>query len=115
MQRLLWTSLSLRNLRAELKSKGHNVSHTVVGDRLRSCTTVCRPTAKSAKEASTSTGMPNFNTSTRRPAFFADGEPVISVDTKKKELVGNFKNNGRNGVPKAALNWSTFMTSSIPS
>ena len=34
-------------------------------------------------------------------AFLAAGEPVISVDTKKKELVGNFKNNGREWRPKA--------------
>jgi hypothetical protein len=34
-------------------------------------------------------------------AFLAANEPVISVDTKKKELVGNFKNNGREWRPKA--------------
>jgi len=50
-----------------------------------------------------------------RGAFLAASEPVISVDTKKKELVGNFKTTAGTGVPKTALNWSTFMISSIPS
>ena len=38
------------------------------------------------------------------------GHPVISVDTKKKKLVGNFKNGGESGNPRAFRNWSTFTT-----
>ncbi len=37
---------------------------------------------------------------TTADAFLAEGRPVISVDTKKKELVGNFKNGGREWQPK---------------
>jgi hypothetical protein len=48
-------------------------------------------------------------------AFLAAQEPIISVDTKKKELVGDFKNNGREWRPKAGPNASTFTISSIPS
>src|SRR6266478_4598395 len=75
MQPLLWMTRSLRNLANELANKGHQVCPTVVGDLLR--------------------GM---------GYSLQANEPVISVDTKKKELVGNFKNNGRewrrNGAPE---------------
>jgi len=52
---------------------------------------------------------------TQAMAFLAANEPVFSVDTKKKELVGNFRNNGREGVVREGPNSSTFTTSSIPS
>jgi hypothetical protein len=46
-------------------------------------------------------------------AFQAAGEPVISVDTKKKELVGDFKNDGRElrpkGPPPSRAHWCTFL------
>jgi len=48
-------------------------------------------------------------------SFLTDGQPVISVDTKKKELVGNFKNAGREWRPKGTPEKSTYMTSLIPS
>jgi len=38
----------------------------------------------------------------QKQAFLAAGWPVISVDTKKKELIGNFKNNGKKLVQQAA-------------
>jgi hypothetical protein len=38
------------------------------------------------------------------------GIPVISADTKKKALIGNFKNGGREWQPRASPSWSTFMT-----
>ena len=45
--------------------------------------------------------MRNFSTSIQAKTFLAGHQPVISVDTKKKELVGNFKNNGREWHPKS--------------
>jgi len=47
--------------------------------------------------------------------FLTAGDPVISVDTKKKELVGDFKNQAANGAPKAHLKRSRFMISLTPS
>ena len=44
--------------------------------------------------------MLSLNTSAKRLAVLTDGQPVISVDTKEKELVGNFKNAGREWRPK---------------
>ncbi len=47
--------------------------------------------------------MLSLNTSTKSAdSFLTDGQPVISVDTKKKELVGNFKNAGREWRPKGS-------------
>jgi hypothetical protein len=48
-------------------------------------------------------------------ALLATNEPVISVDTKKKELAGNLKTMGENGAAKERLNSSTFTTLPIPS
>src|ERR1700722_6890491 len=73
-----------------------------LGIACTSCIMACRPTEKPTKEASIWIGMLSLNTSTKRPAAFTDRQPVISVDTKKKELVGNFKNAGREWSPKGA-------------
>ena len=55
----------------------------------------CRATPRPSRAASTRTGTPSSATSTSRSRdHLAAGEPVISVDTKKKELVGDFKNGG---------------------
>ena len=70
MRRQLWTSLSLRKLRAKMKSRGHDISHPVVGDCLRSCIIAYRPIGKSTKEASIWTGMLSLNTSTKRLVVF---------------------------------------------
>ena len=62
--------------------------------------TACRPTPRPSRAASTPTGTPSSATSTTRPPqHLAAGDPVISVDTKKKELVGDYKNGGREWRP----------------
>ena len=69
----------------------------------RSCArpgSACRAPARPSKAPSTPTGTPSSATSTPWPAqFLAAGEPVISVDTKKKELVGRFAQAGREWQP----------------
>jgi len=101
MRPLLWTSRSLRNLVTELAKKGHNVSPTVVGDLLRGMGYSLQANSKTREGDQHIDRNAQFEyINTQAKAFLTANEPVISVDTKKKELVGNFKNNGREWRPK---------------
>ena len=105
MQPLLWTIRSLRNLVNELTNLGHQVCPTVVGDLLRSMGYSLQANSKTREGGQHIDRDGQFHyINTQAKAFLAANEPVISVDTKKKELVGNFKNNGRewrrNGTPE---------------
>jgi Rhodopirellula transposase DDE domain len=96
MQPLLWTTRSLRNLVAALTKKGHQVCPTVVGDLLRSMGYSLQANSKTREGSKHIDRDAQFQyINAQATAFLAAREPVISVDTKKKELVGNFKNNGR--------------------
>ena len=101
MQPLLWTAKSLRHLVAALADKGHDVCRTVVADLLRSLNYSLQANVKT-KEGGThpdrNAQFEHINAQVK--AFQASGDPVISVDTKKKELVGNYKNNGREWRPE---------------
>jgi transposase len=98
---LRWTCKSLRTLAAELGKMGHKVSHTHVGKLLIKLGYSLQGNKKTLE----GTGHPDRNAQftyineqvTNR---LATGEPVISVDTKKKELIGRFKNNGQTWRPK---------------
>jgi hypothetical protein len=105
MQPLLWTTRSLRNLANELANKGHRVCPTVVSDLLRGMGYSLQANSKTREGGQHIDRDRQFHyINTKATAFLAANEPVISVDTKKKELVGNFKNNGRewrpNGTPE---------------
>ena len=105
MQPLLWTTRSLRNLANELANKGHTACPTVVGNLLRGMGYSLQANSKTREGGQHIDRDAQFNyINTQAKAFLATNEPVISVDTKKKELVGNFKNNGRewrrNGAPE---------------
>jgi hypothetical protein len=105
MQPLLWTTRSLRNLVAALAKKGHQVCPTVVGDLLRSMGYSLQANSKTREGSKHIDRDAQFQyINAQATAFLAAREPVISVDTKKKELVGNFKNNGgewrRKGAPE---------------
>jgi hypothetical protein len=105
MQPLLWTTRSLRNLVAALTKKGHQVCPTVVGDLLRSMGYSLQANSKTREGSKHIDRDAQFQyINAQATAFLAAREPVISVDTKKKELVGNFKNNGgewrRKGAPE---------------
>src|SRR5215813_12106870 len=92
MQLLLWTSRSLRNLVKELAKKGHQVSRTVVGDLLRELGYSLQANAKTREgSAHIDRDAQCEYINTQATAFLRTGDPVISVDTKKKELVGNYK------------------------
>jgi transposase len=93
---LRWTSKSLRQLQAELNRQGFEVSHRVVGDLLREAGYSLQGNRKTLE----GNDHPDRNAQFEFIAAAVKSaqrrkQPVISVDTKKKELVGNYKNSGR--------------------
>ena len=100
MSPLRWTCKGLRRLAAELATVGHKISHTVVGELLRQerfSLQANRKTLEGASHPDRDAQFAHINDSVTRA--LADQQPVISVDTKKKELVGDFKNAGREWRP----------------
>jgi hypothetical protein len=98
---LLWTSRSLRTLSKELANKGHEVSHTVVGELLQQAGYSLQANRKTREGNQHMDRDAQFQyINARAASFLKDGQPVVSVDTKKKELVGNFKNAGREWRPQ---------------
>jgi Rhodopirellula transposase DDE domain len=98
---LRWTCKSLRRLAAALQAQGHAVSHTLVGEILKDRGFSLQGNRKTTEGASHPDRDAQFGyINAEVTKAFADSQPVISVDTKKKELVGDFKNNGREYRPK---------------
>jgi hypothetical protein len=92
----MWTCVSTRNLAAALQQKGFTVSHKLVG---RLLTEMGYSLQVNKKSLEASSGHPDRNAQfqyihDQAHAFIAAGKPVISVDTKKKELLGNHLNKG---------------------
>ncbi len=101
MNPLLWTAKSLRKLAAELQALGHSIGHNVVARLLRGLgysLQANRKTLEGAGHADRDAQFTYINEQVK--AALAAGQPAISVDTKKKELVGDFKNNGREYRPR---------------
>jgi hypothetical protein len=101
MSPLRWTCKSLRRLAAELAERGHRISHTVVGEVLKQQKFSLQGNRKTREGGSHPDRDAQFayiNDSVTRA--LAEQQPVISVDTKKKELVGDFKNAGREWRPQ---------------
>ena len=98
---LRWTTKSLRRLSAELGAQGFKVGRQVVGELLHKAGYSLQAPSKTreGKENPDRDAQFRFIHDEVRSAVAA-GEPVISVDTKKKELVGDFKNGGREWQPK---------------
>jgi hypothetical protein len=93
---LLWTSRSLRNLADALRTMGHEIGHNVVGDLLRQLNYSLQSNRKTKEGTHNPDRDAQFGyINTQLKAALAAGQPAISVDTKKKELVGDFKNAGR--------------------
>jgi hypothetical protein len=100
---LLWTCKSLRKLSQGLRDMGHKIGRTVVGEllyRLDYRLQANRKTREGASHPDRDTQFRYINDQVK--AALAAGEPAISVDTKKKELVGDFKNGGREWRPKGS-------------
>jgi hypothetical protein len=94
---LSYTTKSLRKIEGVLQEKGHNVGYDVVSDILKELGYSLQLDQKMLQtgEAHIDRDMQFRFINDKAESFMKQGEPVISVDTKKKELVGNFKNNGR--------------------
>jgi Rhodopirellula transposase DDE domain len=98
---LRWTTKSTATLAAELTAVGHPVSARTVAKLLKQAGYSLQANSKTLEGAQHPDRDAQFgylNTQVER--FQADGNPVISVDTKKKELVGNYKAAGREWRPK---------------
>jgi transposase len=95
-QPLLWTCRSLRKLAKELGEQGHKISPGVVGNLLRNMGYSLQANRKTREGDQHIDRDAQFRyINTQATNFLAAAQPVISVDPKKKELVGNFRNNGR--------------------
>ena len=98
---LLWTAKSLRKLAAGLQALGHRIGHIVVGDLLRTMGYSLQANRKTREGDHHPDRDAQFGYINQQvTAALAAGEPAISVDNKKKELVGDFKNAGREYRPK---------------
>lgn len=93
---LRWTSKSTRQLADALAAQDHRVSHTTVGALLRARGYSLQAAAKTREGRQHPDRDEQFRyLAGQVNAYLAAGNPVVSVDTKKKELVGNYKNAGR--------------------
>jgi len=98
---LRWTCKSLRRLSDELKQQGFAVSYPKVADLLRESGYSLQGNRKVLEGASHPDRNNQFEfINAEATRCIAVGDPVISVDTKKKELVGAYKNNGTNWRPE---------------
>jgi len=100
---LRWTCKSRAKLAAALCAQGFSVSSTTVGRVLNELGHRLQSVRKSRAGASHPDRDAQFeHINATAAAFLADGQPVRSVDTKKKELVGDFRNAGREWQPSGA-------------
>ena len=101
MSPLRWTCKSLSQLTTALVAQGHRIGRTVVGELLHQqkfSLQANRKTREGDSHPDRDAQFVHINNSVK--AALAAGQPVISVDTKKKELVGDFKNAGQTWRPR---------------
>ena len=97
---LVWTTKSTRHLAGELCAQGYPVSYETVSHLLRGLGFSLQANAKTREGSTHADRDAQFGYINEQVADHqASGDPVISVDCKKKELVGNFKNGGREWQP----------------
>lgn len=98
---LRWTCKSVRRLSDELKRLGHKASHNLVAELLHQLDYSLQANRKTREGTLHPDRNAQFEHINQAVIDFQSrSQPVISVDTKKKELVGNFKNKGREWRPK---------------
>jgi transposase len=101
MSPLRWTCKGLRRLARELGELGHKISHTAVGELLKQQKFSLQANSKTREgEGHVDRDGQFVHINRSVTAALAEQQPVISVDTKKKELVGDFKNAGREWRPQ---------------
>jgi hypothetical protein len=100
---LKWTCKSLRKLSRSLRDMGHEVGRTLVGELLHKLDYRLQANRKTREGSSHPDRDAQFHyINDRVKEALAAGEPAISVDTKKKELVGDFRNGGREWRPQGS-------------
>ena len=100
---LRWTCKSVRRLAEELQRQGHQVSRTLVSELLNAAGYSLQGNRKTKEGDCHPDRDAQFaHINTQVAAALAEQQPVISVDTKKKELVGDFRNNGREYRPQGS-------------
>jgi transposase len=98
---LRWTCKSTATLASELRAQGHMVSDSTVGRLLKSAGYSLQSNRKTREGASHLDRNAQFEHINLTVCSFQNrDQPVISVNTKKKELIGDFKNSGREWQPK---------------
>ena len=98
---LRWTCKSVRRLAGELRTRGHKVSAQLVSELLHAQGYSLQGTRKTREDGTHPDRNAQFeHIAERVKQMQAQGAPVISVDAKKKELVGDYKNAGREWHPK---------------
>jgi transposase len=98
---LRWTCKSVRKLAEELNRLGHQTSHRMVAELLHELGYSLQANRKTLEGASHADRDRQFQHINQQvTSLLNQSQPVISVDTKKKELVGNFKNNGAELRPR---------------
>ena len=101
MSPLRWTCKSTYRLAEELQRQGHEVSQRTVCDLLTQMEYSLQSTRKTREGGQHEDRDAQFAHIARTVAEYqAQGDPVVSVDTKKKELIGDFKNAGKEWQPK---------------
>ena len=103
MSSIRWTCKSTTNLAEELTRRGHPISPWTVGDMLKAAGYSLKSNRKTKEGGGHPDRNAQFEFINRQVQQFQHlGQPVISVDTKKKELIGQFKNGGQEWRPKGA-------------
>lgn len=98
---LLWTCKSLRNLSAELVTMGYKISHATVAVLLEKLGYSLQANSKTLEGSTNPDRNEQFEfINSKVTEALSTNNPVISVDTKKKELVGQYKNSGKTYRPK---------------
>lgn len=97
---LRWTCKSVRVLAEELQREGHAVSYQTVAELLHEMDYSLQANQKKLEGSQHAERNQQFEYINRKAQrYLKQGAPVVSVDTKKKELVGDFKNPGREWLP----------------
>jgi len=98
---LRWTCKSVRRLAEELSKQGYSISYPKVADLLHAAGYSLQANRKTLEGSNHPDRDAQFNHINQRVKVFQRrGQPVISIDTKKKELIGNFRNGGREWRPQ---------------
>ena len=111
---LQWVSKSTRNISNALKGIGISVSHRIVGDALKEKGFSLQSNRKRFERSDHPDRDAQFEFIQKKvDKYISNNQPVISVDAKKRELVGNFKNNGVEWHPlgkAASVNTYDFLS-----